>query len=172
MAALVGKHLVIGDHLCWKCVNLIQKDIYLQQQTCDDAMDKDEDPVHENFTDTQENSDESSTDTSDLSDSDEDYIDEEVAEEKFKLICNVLGIPLVKRSELRTIKQCLNLRSVVQEKVVFLMRAFLKNDLYFAYDLVKGCRDCHELVDQLVVSKNEAETLAEQYKCMTNTPKW
>ncbi|CAG7818311.1 unnamed protein product [Allacma fusca] len=139
---------------------------------CDDAMDVDADPVIANLTDTHEISDESSTDTNDLSDSDDDYIDKEVAEEKFKLICNVLGIPVVKKSELRTIKQCISLRSVVQEKVAFLMRSFLKNDVDFAHDLVKGCLDCHELVEKLVVSKTAAETVAEQYKCMTSTPKW
>ncbi|CAG7831986.1 unnamed protein product, partial [Allacma fusca] len=169
-AALLGRNLSIGDHLCWKCMNLIQKELIGQSDKNDDAMEVDEVPG--NVTDTQDIFDESSTDSSDLSDSDDDYIDKDVAEEKIKIICNVLGIPLVNKSELRTIKQCISLRSVVQEKVAFLMRAFLKHDVDFVQDLVKGCLDCHELVDQLVISKNAAETVSEQYKCMTSTPKW
>ncbi|CAG7828542.1 unnamed protein product, partial [Allacma fusca] len=59
-------------------------------------------------------------------------------------------------------------KEVAEEK----LKAFLKNDVDFAHDLAKGCRDCHELVDQLVASKEAADTVAEQYKCMTSTPQW
>ncbi|CAG7729946.1 unnamed protein product [Allacma fusca] len=149
MAAMLGHNLALGDHLCWKCANLIQKDIIGDHENVDHAMDVDQAPFIETVTGTQVFSDESSEDPSDTSDSDVDYIDKEVAEEKLKVIRNVLCIPGFKKSE-----------------------AFLENDVDFAHDLAKGCRDCHELVDQLVASKEAADTVAEQYKCMTSTPQW